>query len=205
MEKYRREFMINHLLVENFITEEGQEMLLVESEETGKSELNVRLKASENLCIANVDQKKTDFLFFRNGKELSLYKRVDHMIFERLGQNRWKLYLIEMKGSVGEKKWNEIKGKFRASYLVARAIAGMLELEIEETVMYTTYEKVQFVPSDTMPAARRGRSGEAQIRMKDEWDGARFGLNFGERIRFQHIPIRMKRNEGGILIGNLEA
>ncbi len=106
MKECKREYIINDLFVKDFITEEKQEMLLVESEETGKSELNVRLKSTGNLCIANVDQKKTDFLFFRNGKEMSLYKRVDHMIFECMEQNQWKLYLIEMKGSVGEKKWN---------------------------------------------------------------------------------------------------
>jgi hypothetical protein len=42
-----------------------------------------------------------------------------------------------MKGSVGEEKWVEIKGKFRASYLVAQALAGMLELDIAEAAMYT--------------------------------------------------------------------
>ena len=66
-----------------------------------------------------------------------MYKRVDHLIFERQNGNQWKLYLIEMKGSVGEEKWVEIKGKFRASYLVAQALAGMLELDIAEATMYT--------------------------------------------------------------------
>ena len=78
--------------------------------------------------------------FFQAGKEKSLFKRADHMIFEKRQGNQWKLHLIEMKGSVGQEKWVEIKGKFRASYLVAQAIAGMLELDISETVMYTTYE-----------------------------------------------------------------
>lgn len=126
------------------------------------------------------------------------------MIFERKQRDRWKLHLIEMKGSVGEEKWKEIKGKFRASYLVAQALAGMLEMDIFETVMYTTYERVEFAHPETMPAARHGRSGIPQIKMKDEWDGKRFGLNFGERIPFSHIPIKMERNRGGILTGKLE-
>ena len=82
--------------------------------------------------------------FFQAGKEKSLFKRADHMIFEKRQGNQWKLHLIEMKGSVGQEKWVEIKGKFRASYLVAQAIAGMLELDISDTVMYTTYERVEF-------------------------------------------------------------
>ena len=165
--------------------------------------MKVKLASEDNLCIANVDKKKTDFQFLQTIKMKSMYKRVDHMIFERQCEDKWKLHLIEMKGSVGERKWDEIKGKFRASYLVAQAIAGMLEVKITETVMYTTFEKVQFAPSDTMPSARRVRSGETLVRMKDEWAGARFGLNFGERTPFIHKAIQMTRNEEGILAGDL--
>ncbi|MCI9440006.1 MAG: hypothetical protein HFH15_01970 [Ruminococcus sp.] len=111
---------------------------------------------------------------------------------------------MEMKGSVGEEKWKEIKGKFRASYLIAQAIAGMLELQITETVMYTTFENVRFSLPDTMPSARRTGTGRTMIRMEEEWDGIRFGLNFGKRISFRHHPIKMKRNEENILVGDLK-
>lgn len=156
------------------------------------------------MCIANVDKKKTDILFFRTRKTQSLYKRVDHIIFEHLSDDKWKLHLIEMKGSVGEEKWKEIKGKFRASYLTAQAIAGMLELQITETVMYTTFENVRFQSPDTMPSARRPGTGRRMIRMEEEWDGTRFGLNFGTRIPFRHYPIQMQRNEEKILVGDLK-
>lgn len=201
----KREFVIKDLMVPGFMVQEGREVLLAETEESGKSELQVEFASEENLCIANVDKKKTDILFFQEGKAKSLYKRVDHMIFEKKEGNHWKLHLIEMKGSVGEEKWVEIKGKFRASYLVAQALAGMLELNISETVMYTTYERVEFVHSETMPTARHGRLGVPHVRMEDEWNGKRFALNFGERISFDHIPIKMERAEDGILTGQLKA
>lgn len=202
MEKDIRDFIINELMVPGFIENKTQEMILEESEETGRSELKVYLKSSDNLCIANVDKKKTDIQFFKTGKTQSMYKRVDHIIFEHLPDDKWKLYLIEMKGSVGEEKWKEIKGKFRASYLIARAIAGMLELQITETAMYTTFENVRFTPPDTMPSARRIGTGRTMIRMKDEWEGTRFGLNFGKRISFRHHPIKMERNKEKILVGD---
>ena len=197
----KREFIIKDLIVQDFIVHEGREVLLAETEETGKSELLVKLVSDDNLCIANMDKKRTDFLFFQEGKTKSMYKRVDHLIFERQQGNQWKLHLIEMKGSVGEEKWVEIKGKFRASYLVAQALAGMLEIDISETTMYTTYERVEFAHSDTMPTARHGRLGIPQVRMEEEWEGIRFGLNFGERICFDHIPIKMVRNTDGALTG----
>lgn len=197
----KREFVIKDLMAPEFMVCEGRKVLLTETEESGKSRLQVQLMSEENLCIANIDKKKTEFHFFQEGKAKFLYKRVDHMIFERKKENRWKLHLIEMKGSVGQEKWVEIKGKFRASYLVAQALAGMLELNISETVMYTTYERVEFGHSDTMPAARHGRSGIPQVRMGEEWEGDRFGLNFGERISFAHVPVKMERDREGILTG----
>lgn len=178
-------------------------MILEENEDSGKTKLMVKLCSKENLCIANVDKKNTIFQFFREDEACSMKKRVDHMIFEHQPNHCWKLHLIEMKSSVGEKKWKDIKGKFRASFLLGQAVAGMLELEISETVMYTTFDKVQFAPLDTMPSARRVRSGKTLIRMEDEWNGKRFGLNFGERISFMHIPVPMNRNEEGILMGTL--
>lgn len=41
----------------------------------------------------------------------------------------------------GSTKWIEVKGKFRASYLVSQAIAAMLEIPLDHTYLYTTYEK----------------------------------------------------------------
>lgn len=201
----KREFIIKDLMVQDFIVQEGREVLLAETDETGRSELLVKLASDDNLCIANMDKKKTDLLFFQEGKTKSMYKRVDHLIFERQQGNQWKLHLIEMKGSVGQEKWVEIKGKFRASYLVAQALAGMLEIDISETTMYTTYERVEFVHSDTMPTARHGRLGIPQVRMEEEWKGTRFGLNFGERISFDHVPVKMERDKGGMLAGQLKA
>jgi hypothetical protein len=203
MKNTKREFVINDLIVPGFIMHKGCEILLEELDDTGKSKLLLKLSSEDNLCIANVDKKKTDILYFQKEKEKSLYKRVDHMVFERKENHKWKLYLIEMKGSVGAPKWIEIKGKFRDSYLFAQAIASMLEIEISETVMYTTFERVEFGFSDTMPSARRGRQGEPAVRMEDEWNGTRFGLNFGKRISFLHIPIKMERDNEGVLTGCL--
>ncbi|MCI8929040.1 MAG: hypothetical protein HFI96_15390 [Lachnospiraceae bacterium] len=203
MENTKREFIIKELMAPDFIQIRGNEVDLEEYEETGRSKLKVCLPSKENLCIANVDGKKTDMLFFQNDRAKSMYKRVDHIIFEHLDSRRWRLHLIEMKSSVGEEKWIEIKGKFRASYLLAQAIAGMLELTVSDVVMYTAFEKVRFNPPDTMPVARRVRTGIPAVRMEQEWRGENFGLNFGERISFIHLPVQMERNREGTLEGNL--
>lgn len=194
-----RKFIMRQLMEPGFIENAESTVVLTEEEESGKSELRVKLCSKENLCIANLDKKKTELHFFLPAN--AMYKRVDHMIFERKRDGNVKLHLIEMKSSVGERKWVEVKGKFRASYLLALALAGMLALSVSETVMYTTFEKVEFRPLETMPSARRLKSGEPLFRMEEEWSGMRFGLNFGTRIPFLHIPIQMERGADGRLTG----
>ena len=146
----------------------------------------------------------THMHFFQDNKQKSMYKRVDHIIFEQISDDKWKLHLIEMKTSVGGDKWIEIKGKFRASYLLAQGIAAMLEMQIEETYMYTTYENVHFSLAETMPSARRLPLGGKLIKPQDEWNGNEFALNFGKRFKFIHKPIHMERNAEGILMGECD-
>ena len=198
----KREFIINELMVEHFAEWETNSICLEETEDTGKSVLMLRLSSGGNLSIKNVDKKKTQIPFFKDIKTKSMFKHVDHIVFEELEDDNWKMHLIEMKSSVGYDKWVEIKGKFRASYLLARAIAAILEMNIVETCMYTTYEQVHFSLPETMPVARRLPLGEKFIKPQDEWEGSNFGLNFGIRINFTHKPIQMERNNQGILQGN---
>ncbi len=203
MGKSKREFIMEELMEPGFIEIGGREIFLEETEKGGESLLNLHFLSGDNLCIANVDKKRTDMQFFQEDRAMSMYKRVDHMIFERQEGGCWRLHLIEMKGSVGADKWSEIKGKFRASYLLGQAVGAMLELKITDTVMYTTFEKVRFTHSDTMPTGRRGRLGEPAVKMEDEWEKGRFSLNFGQRIPFVHRPVPMKRDCQGILRGQV--
>lgn len=198
----KRKYIIDNLFVDNFIEFESRIIYLEEKEDSGKSLLEIQLNKDGNLSIKNVDMKNTHMYYFKSDKVFSMNKRVDHIIFEYVSENDWKLHLIEMKSSVGRKKWNEIKGKFRASYLLAQGIAAMLELNIVSTHMYTSYEKVQLEVSDTLPSERRMRIGEHYVKPEEEWEGDKFALNFGERLTFEHIPIQMTRNEEDILIGN---
>ena len=205
MNDAKREFVINDLMVKNFLEWEKNMICLEESEDSGRSILVFRLKSDENLSIKNVDYKNTQMNFFQKDKTKSMFKRVDHIIFEHLEDDNWKLHLIEMKSSVGNEKWMEIKGKFRASYLLAQGIAAMLEINIVDTCMYTTYENVHLALPETMPSIRRLPLGEKLIKPQDEWNGRNFGLNFGTRIHFNHKSIQMQRNDDGVLVGEWTA
>lgn len=147
-----------------------------------------------------LNAKQIGFIFVKD-KSKSMYKRVDHILFECLADNDWRVHLIEMKTSVGSDTWTDVKGKFRASYLFVQGIAAMLEMNLVETCMYTSFEKTCFHLSETMPVAKHLTVGDRHVRPQDEWDGKKFTLNFGERLPFVHIPIPMERNGQGVLVG----
>ena len=195
----KRNYIISELMEENFIESETDQIYLEEKEDSGKSILRWKLLSNQNFSIRNVDKKNTIIHFFDEKK--GMYKRVDHIVFENLGNNDWKIHLIEMKSSVKYNKWIEVKAKFRASYLLVQAIAAILSMNIKEVRMYTTYEKCNLDIPETMPTARRLFLGQKNVDPLDEWQGPDFGLNFGERIEFMHTPIQMVRNEMDILQG----
>ena len=195
----KRNYIISELMEENFIESETDQIYLEEKEDSGKSILRWKLLSNQNFSIRNVDKKNKIIHFFDEKK--GMYKRVDHIVFENLGNNDWKIHLIEMKSSVKYNKWIEVKAKFRASYLLVQAIAAILSMNIKEVRMYTTYEKCNLDIPETMPTARRLFLGQKNVDPLDEWQGTDFGLNFGERIEFMHTPIQMVRNEMDILQG----
>lgn len=195
----KRNYIISELMEENFIESETDQIYLEEKEDSGKSILRWKLLSNQNFSIRNVDKKNTIIHFFDEKK--GMYKRVDHIVFENLGNNDWKIHLIEMKSSVKYNKWIEVKAKFRASYLLVQAIAAILSMNIKEVRMYTTYEKCNLDIPETMPTARRLFLGQKNVDPLDEWQETDFGLNFGERIEFMHTPIQMVRNEMDILQG----
>lgn len=197
----KREYVISNLMNEDFMEHFSSGVQLEEMEESGRTILQVAAADEELLVIRNVDQKKTEFQFLRSDKELSMFKRVDHIIFEKREDDKWNLHLIEMKSSMASDKWNDVKGKFRASYLLAQSIAAMLEISIDETILYTTYENVSFGYSETMPATRRPGTGRRPFRL--EWENGIVGLNFGTILNLRHKAIHVER-KSNVLYGRME-
>lgn len=126
--KKRIQFIIDELLKENFITvkEDDNVIILEENEEGGESRLKFKTKSSNTMTIENIDKKHTEMYFFKDTSKFSMYKRVDHIIMDNVDiqNNKWDIYLIEMKSNIADNTWMEVKGKFRASYLFIKAFEG---------------------------------------------------------------------------------
>lgn len=199
----REEFVSNKLFKDNFMIKVRREVCLEEEEKSGRTKLIVQLNSDDNYLIRNPDNNGMSHIgFFRTEKEFSMQKRVDHIVFEREAENQWMIHLIEMKTTVGMKTWQEIKGKFRASLLLAEAVAAMLDFNINKIKMYTTFENVNLKMDPYAPVSRRGNVGRKKTSPEDEWNGRDFTLNLGERILFQHKPVKVER-DGEVLLGTV--
>ncbi len=87
----KRKYIIENLFVDNFVESESRAIYLEEKEDSGRSLLEMQLNTDGNLSIKNVDMKNTHMHYFKNDKILSMNKRVDHIIFEYVSENDWKL------------------------------------------------------------------------------------------------------------------
>lgn len=201
----RVQYGLEWFILKDYFLSMDHEYHLKEENESGKSELIVKIE-NDNLCIYNFDGKrKCNFL--REEKIFGMQKSVDHIIFSK-EENYWKLHMIEMKSSVGGETWKNIKQKVRTSYLTACAIGIFLGITFSEVCTYTTYENEKFnsLADTTNIKAYVPRLGEKAIDLKkEEWDKGIINIKIGDIYTFKHKGIKMKRSEDGtILEGKLE-
>ena len=208
MEQAYREYVMNNFFVEHFFERRDKDaFFLAETDEGGQMWLHFKVRGMDSFAILNVDKKNTQLSFFNPEKILSLNKRVDHIVLEERDDNQWIAHLIEMKTSIScADKWAEIKGKFRASYLLVQALCAMLHMELSQVRMYTTFENVclKYKPENLI--SRRLRVGQKAVVPEQEWSGGRFALRFGNdcRLSFVHTPIQVTRNQDKILEGEFQ-
>lgn len=191
----RNQYALDNFIAEKYFDLESGEYLLKEMCDSGKSELKLTI-TGDNLCIEDFDSRgKCNFV--RADKKIGMNKSVDHLIFRKI-ENQWELHLIEMKSSIKDSKWIEIKQKFRASYLNAKAIAVFVGITIDKVILYTTYEKADITGRPRGTTELKSYSpklGEKLIDIKNEWDTGIVELNFGHYEAFQHTKIKMTRTD----------
>lgn len=156
----------------------------------------------ENICVEEYDKKKRcNFLRSSCGMQ----KCIDHFVLKSNGDN-WDLYMIEMKTSVGNNTWNDIKAKIRSSLLNIRALCEFLGITVNEIYTYTTYERDCFnsLKDTADPKTMLPQFGEKAINFKrDEWDKGVINITIDTMVTLPHAAIKMERNEDGELIGSL--
>ncbi len=200
----RTQFALDHLLKKDLFQMHSDHYDLREDDPKGQSILHIG-GIGENLCIENLD-KKVGFNFLNEDPINGMGKQSDHLIFEHIN-SKWILHIIEMKTTVNDKEWVSIRYKSRTSYLMALSIAVFLGIEITQIHAYTTYEKEKFrsIDQPTKPLIYKARLGERKPdNKKDEWDAGRLVFQIADNIVLPHTPVKMIRNEKGVLEGSLD-
>lgn len=195
MYNQRIQFAIDTLIEENYFNQQSNYYNLKEEAESGKSNLMTTVD-DLNICIHDFDHKhKCEFAHTKN----SMRKSVDHVILT-FKDETWSLHLLEMKSSVNDSKWVDIRGKFRASYLNVLALCVFLGIKIDNTYAYTTYERELFTDAQTTtnPIALKAPLGEKKLSEKAEWESGTVGINLGEKVIFKHRKIKMDRTGDGL-------
>lgn len=197
----RIKYAIDNFIAEGYFVNNSAVYLLKETEDTGKSELNVKVNGI-NICVENYDKKKR-CSFLREQKKFGMQKCIDHFLLLKQ-TDQWELHMIEMKKSVGSETWISIKQKMRASYLNIKALAVFLGIYIDDfkVVTYTTYEKDCFNNAVDTPNPKMlvPPLGERAIDYrKEEWDGGKMKLKLADEVilEFTHIPIKMNLSSDG--------
>jgi len=184
---------IRDIFRENFFENASSEYVFIETEEGGKGELTLHCKNDKNLCVLKFDKKNVCNC-------LKIENRVDLVIFELNENKKWDIHLIEMKKSVGNKKWKEeIKDKFIGSYLAAKAIAALLIYEIGAFYFYTAYANDRFINNEETvnTAGLKSYSDGIAIIPKNEWNDNHVYLKiYGRSEKFKHTRIKMEEKDG---------
>lgn len=201
----RIQYALDHFFLEDYFSPENTEYTLEESDDMGKTSLLVNITGT-NLCIANFDDKKRCEFVKIDSKE-GMRKCSDHIVFQQV-ENDWRLIIIEMKSSISDNTWKNVKQKTRATYLNAAAIAAFLGIEIGSVQVYTTYERETFglIGDTTELATYKVPLGTMSRSLKnDEWDKNRIGYTVDGTVEyFPHQAIKVHRNsETNILEGSL--
>ena len=196
-------YAIDNFIDENYFLPMKNYYELRETVESGKSLLKVIIEG-ENICVEEFDKKKRCG-FLRESGTFGMQKCIDHFLLKENGST-WNLYMIEMKSSVGDKKWRDIKAKMRSSLLNVKALCEFLGITLDIIYAYTTYEKECFTSLENTadPKSLIPLLGEKAVNFKqDEWEMGVIKIRIDEIFTIPHTAIKMERDEKIGLHGTL--
>ncbi|MDK2965941.1 hypothetical protein [Lacrimispora sp.] len=199
----RIQYAVDNFIEDNYFLPMETNYELKEATDSGKSLLKVHVDG-ENICVSEYDNKKRCG-FLRISSTFGMQKCIDHLILKKSGEN-WDLHMVEMKSSVGDKTWRDIKCKMRSSFLNVKALCSFLGITLGETYAYTTYEQERFTtPEDTAdPKILVPQLGvKATNYKKDEWDKDIINIKIDKMITLPHKAIKMRRDAEVGLLGEL--
>lgn len=176
---------------------ESMQYILEEKSEKGYTKLTV-IVSMPNLCMTSFDEVSS-WNIVKGDSDHGMKKGVDHVILTMDAEGEWKVHLIEMKTSMGEGTFRDVKTKVRADYFKVKAICMYLGIPLfdENIMVYVTYEqeKLGRTPCHTEnPATLKAQVGEKyESLMHSEWNQDKISVATAKKQVFHLKKIRMCR------------
>jgi len=189
------------------IQNEKQSYILIETKDTGYTELTVMVPRT-NVCITEFDNFPKWGIVNLN-REIGMGKAVDHVVLTQSDNGKWNAYLIEMKTSMGAQTFEHVRQKTRANYYSVKALCVYLGIQIndDDFYVYVTYEELK-KPVDT--AVLKAPLGIAPKNViKSEWERNRIIINIPEELELHLHPVKMQKQSsqnspsGTALVGSI--
>lgn len=172
------------------LKEQGQ-YLLIESKESGYTELQVQISGT-NLCVTAFDRIPV-WGIIDDTKENGMKKGVDHVLFSQKEDGTWKAYLIEMKTTMSPNSFEHVRAKVRSNYYSVKALCVYLGISLsdEDLEVYVTYESLN---GPTDPAMMRAPIGTKPTNaIYSEWRKNRITIQIPDDLTLPLVAVQMER------------
>lgn len=168
----------------------GSQVKVIENSAEGYAELTCVLKRA----VEFVGLKQSDtssFLFVKNQRS------VDGALLIPIKPTAFSVHLIELKKSVDETKWQDIKEQLSCSWLRIKAICGMLDIEVDSVTCYTGYQNDNLSTNPALMKLPLGLSASSSspasqfLRQRAEWYGKKISIDFWDKKLVTHhrVPL----------------
>jgi len=172
----------------------GNNVELTETAENGKALL--RLISKNNLFAISLSGNNRIVVFHHK-------KVADWIVVEFLNDNKINLHIIELKRTIKETKWQEIKEQFLGAYEHSYLLKGVFDSKINNILLYTAfvYDKLNTLNTSN-PVTLKATNGNNNKTSALDWNKDTIKI---KEQKFRHIKIKLNLDSSnGIGIGEYE-
>lgn len=179
------------LLENNLVLTSDSQLHLQEKSEQGIADLTLHL---QNPCILFKDLEHKKLEYFQNKK------CADYVLYEQKAGN-WMVHIFELKRTVGEKHWLNMKEQFKGAMQNALAIAGFLgiEVDMDNIYVYSAYRNDK-LKDYSNPAKLRFQMHQPKCsgmsKECEDWNEKEVVLDFLDKEKFVHHKIPLDIEDG---------
>lgn len=205
----RVQYALNNFLRPEYFDSQKERYELLETEKQGKARIILNVGTIDNICVKNYD-KMPDWEILRKERKFHMRKGIDHFILIKKS-DFWELHMIEVKKTVSNEVWRNIKCQISASYLTIKSLLTFLGISVndENVFIYTAYGEEKMVIGDSATegvTTKTFKTGEKLKNSKiEEWDANCIPISMidSEGIvyekNFNHTKVKMTIADDGFL------